>query len=312
MIKKGDIIDIVFPSTCCTKAEISQIKNYLKNLGLIPRILLEKTVTPKKNPNCSLPSFSASARFEQLYQALQSKDSSLVWCGRGGYGSADLLPFLAKAKPIKQNKMFIGFSDLTSINTFLQQNWGWKIIAAPMLGQMVGSGKWRVSKKSEQALLDLIFGKKTELQYGLKPLNGGTKNIKAEIIGGCLSVLSGNCGGDSQINFADKILFLEDVDDSGERLDKYFWQMIQIMLKTKKPPKAIVLGEFTYGMTNKFMKQNVELAIKSLVQKIADFKLDIPVFKAKEPLGHSNKMLPLILGVESEIDVKKLNIKIRQ
>ncbi len=308
-VKTGDITDIIFPATSGSVAEISGIKKYLKNLGLTPRILLEKQTTPRKNLNCGLANFSAEARFKQIYQALANQDSTLVWCGRGGYSAGDLLPFFAKAKPIKQNKMLIGFSDITSISTFLQQNWNWKIICAPMLAQLIENGKLMVNKKSEKEILDLVFGKKTEFQYDLIALNKTkSKNIKTEIVGqivgGCLSVLSGHFGGQFQIDFADKILFLEDIEESGEKLDRYFRQIIEVILKTEKKPQAILLGEFCYKIKDKFFKENISTAIKNLIDRIEELKLEIPVFKAKDCLGHSDKMRPLILGIASEINSK--------
>jgi muramoyltetrapeptide carboxypeptidase len=315
MVKKGakkeDIVDIVFPATSATKEEISEIKKYLQNLGLKPRILLEKQVTPRTNLNCSLSHFSAKARFDQLYQALSGNNSTIVWCGRGGYSAGDLLPYLSKAKPIKQNKIFIGFSDITSISVFLQQNWGWKIACAPVLMQLIKNGKLPVNKKSEKEILDFILGKKTEFEYDLTPLNKTKKNIKTEITGGCLSVMNGHFGGNYQIDFADKILFLEDIEESGEKLDRYFRQIIEVILNTGKKPQAILLGEFCYGIKDKFTKQNIETAIQNLIARIAEFKLEIPVFKAKD-LGHSDKMRTLILGAESEIDVKKCQLKVTQ
>ena len=213
---------------------------------------------------------------------------------------------LAKAKPIEQSKMFIGFSDITSISTFLQQNWGWQTICAPLPMQLIKGGKLPVNKKSEQELLGLIFGKITSFKYDLIALNQiNSKNIKADITGGCLSVLTGHFGGNWQINFADKILFLEDVEEFGERLDRYFRQIIEVILKTRQKPKAILLGEFCYGIKDKFLKQNIALAIRNLIARIEEFKLEIPVCKAKDMLGHSDKMRPLILGVKSEVNLRK-------
>jgi muramoyltetrapeptide carboxypeptidase len=312
MVKKDTIVDVVFPATSGAVKEVLEIKNYLKKIGFSPRILLEKKTTPRKNFNCGLANFSAQNRFEQLYQALGNSESGLVWCGRGGYSAGDLLPFLAKAKPIKQNKIFIGFSDITSISTFLQQNWGWKIICAPVLMQLIENGKMPVNKKSEKEILDLVFGRKTEFEYGLIALNKvKNKNIKTEITGGCLSVLCGHFGGDFQINFADKILFLEDVGESGEKVDRYFRQIIEVILKTKKKPQAILLGEFCCGLKDKSAKQNIAAAIKNLIARIDEFKLEIPVFQAKDALGHSDKMRPLVLGNVGEIDVRGLSLEIK-
>jgi len=297
MLKKGDIVDIVFPATSGSTKEIFAIKKYLKNIGLEPRILLEQKTAPRKNFNCDLASFSAKARFEQLYEALKNNNSKLVWCGRGGYSSGDLLPYFANAQPIKQNKIFIGFSDITSISVFLQQNWGWKTLCAPVLMQLIENGKLPVNKKSEKEILGLIFGKITNFNYDLIALNQSqSKNITSQIVGGCVSVLSGHFGGDFQIDFANKILFLEDIGESGERLDRYFRQIIEVIFRTKQKPKAILLGEFCCDIKSKSAKHNIGVAIENLITKIEECGLKITVFKAKDGLGHSHKMRPLILG----------------
>ena len=103
------MVDIIFPATCSTASEIIAIKNYVKNeLNLIPRILFEQETTPTKKENSEneFPSYSPEKRFKQFYEALKNKDSKIVWCARGGYGSGDILPFLDKAKKIKQSKIF--------------------------------------------------------------------------------------------------------------------------------------------------------------------------------------------------------------
>jgi len=74
MIKKGDIVDIIFPATCGSALQILSIKKYVQNIGLKPRILEESSTTPRINSNCSLSDFSAKARFKQLYATLKSPD----------------------------------------------------------------------------------------------------------------------------------------------------------------------------------------------------------------------------------------------
>ena len=314
-LKAGDIVDIVFPATCCSNEEIMAIKNYLQNkIGLTPRILLENIVTPtiKENIGNCFPSYDITPRFEQLYQALNNSQSKIVWCAKGGYGSGDLLPLLEKAQKLKQNKLFIGFSDITSIALFIQQKWNWKTITAPMLLQLA---KNSIEQKAQDQLKALIFGEKTELSYNLTPLNSGFENkpIEAEITGGCLSVLAGHFGGSYQIDFADKILFLEDQAEEGEKLDRYFRQIIEIILKTGKAPKAIILGNFMNKSSSITPdEQNVRIAFQRMAQKIEQFNLKIPLLEETEKsLGHSSNMRPLILGTSTEISFDKY-IKLQQ
>ncbi len=316
-IKENTVVDIISPATGCSLKEIFSIKNYVKNeLNLTPRIPLENELnfTAEIAEN-EFPINNKESRFLQLKEALQNEDSKIIWCGRGGYGSGDLLPFLEKLKPIKQNKLFIGFSDIVSISTFLQDNWGWNIICAPVLVQLARND---IEKKAENELKDLIFGQKTEFEYDLDLLNKSVDSgnpdleISAPISGGCLSVLCGHFGGKYQINFENKFLFLEDEGEDGERLDRYFRQIIEVILKEQKLPKAILLGNFLHKNIHGSPKEkNVKIAINNFVSRIHDANLGIPIFKDKNNnLGHSHQMRPLILGASSRIVKHKDNYTI--
>lgn len=302
-IKKSDVVDIILPATSCSQSHITAIKNYVKNeLDLTPRILLEnEMIFAHEKAENEFPNNAAKERFLQLEKALKNSDSKIIWCARGGYGSGDLLPYLAKTQPVKQQKLFIGFSDIVSLSTFLQDQWNWSIICAPVLLQLA---RGDIEKAAENELKDLIFGKKSELKYELQLLNS-VKNIdiSAVISGGCLSVLAGHFGGNYQINFDQKILFLEDEGEDGERLDRYFRQIIEVITKTQQFPQAILLGNFMQANIHGTPKaQNIQIAIANFIKRIAAINLQIPVFKSKDDnLGHSSKMRPLILGHKSKI-----------
>jgi muramoyltetrapeptide carboxypeptidase len=300
-LKRGDVVDIISPATACTLEEIELIKNFVRKIGLTPRILLEEQLTLKKPTTHEFPSFQDWERFLQIKYALESSESKLVWCARGGYGSADILPFLQDLDKPKKSKIFIGFSDIVSITTFLKQKWNWPVICAPVLAQFALK---KVSAKSEKALKDLLFGKVTELKYHLDPLiKFSDEAIEAEIVGGCISVLSGHFGTKNQIDWQNKILFLEDEGEDGERLERYFNQIVTVMSESKKYPQAILLGNFLeanpYGTPK---AKNIKLAIQKFAEKMHENDLKIPLFEeTTKCLGHSKNMLPLILGSMSKI-----------
>jgi muramoyltetrapeptide carboxypeptidase len=299
MLKKNDIIDIVSPGTPCSFDEIEKIKNYVKKIGFKPRIFLEKETTLKKSQSHEFASIAPEKRFEQLKKAIESKDSKIIWCTRGGYGSAEILPLLMKMKKPtlrqtegKKQKIFIGFSDISSLNIFLIQKWNWQVISAPMLIQLALE---TVSKKSEKAILDLICGKTKELKYQIS----NTKSLDGIIVGGCISVLSGHFGTKNQIDWHNKILFLEDEGEDGERLDRYFHQIITIINETGKKPKAVLLGNFLEANPHGTPKaKNIEMAIEKFSKKLGK----IPLFQEKTKcLGHSKNTMPLVLGAKTKI-----------
>ncbi len=298
-LKKGDVVDVITPGTACTHEENKQIKKFLKSIGLEARIFFEDKVSLEKSVTHEFPSFEAKQRFLQFKKVAES-DSKIIWCARGGYGSAELVEFIKKMPKPKKQKIFIGFSDISSLNKILIEKWGWSVVCAPMLAQIVLD---KVSKQSVAAICDLIFGKKNELNYDLISLNkSAQKSIKkSKIVGGCISVLAGSFGTKNQIDWNNKILFLEDEGEDGERLDRYFSQLARIINEQKKFPIAVVLGNFLEANPHGTPKaKNIEIAIEKFAKNLGK----IPLFREKNNvLGHSKNMLPLVLG--SEVDITK-------
>lgn len=301
-IKKNDVVDIISPGTACTISEMKKIAEFIEKIGLLPNVFFGSETTLKKSAHHEFPSFDAKIRFAQFKKAVENPDSKIIWCARGGYGSAELLPYLKKMPRPKIKKIFIGFSDVAALNKILIEDWNWPVITAPMLAQIVLD---KVSAKSVKAIVDLIFGKKTALKYEVP---GAADLSLTPITGGCISVLAGSFGTKNQLNWKNKILFLEDEGEDGERLDRYFSQLVTIMNEQKIFPKAILLGNFLEANPHGTPKaKNILLAIAKLKQKTA-----VPVFVEKsKTLGHSKNMMPLVLGRDVEIQQGFLNQLVR-
>ncbi len=305
-IKNNQVIDVISPATACSFAEMGKIKFFLKEKNLNANFFDEEKLTLATTADHEFPSFSAKARFEQFKKAIENPNSKIIWCTRGGYGSAELLPFLYKMPKPKNKKILIGFSDISSLNNFLIEKWNWQIISAPVLIQLALE---KVSKESENAIFDLLEQKNSTLKYQVKLLTEVKKSIfskniiKGDIVGGCISVLSGNFATKNQINWKNKILFLEDEGEDGERLDRYFQQIFTIMLEQKNFPKAILLGNFLEANPHGTPKaKNIEIAIERLVKRVTENKINLPIFQEISGcLGHSKNMLPLVLGKEAVI-----------
>jgi muramoyltetrapeptide carboxypeptidase len=306
-LKENDMVDMISPATSCTKDEIKKAKKYLSNIGLRNNMFFEKKMSLARKIHYDLPIFGIEDRFEQLMRAIENDSSQIIWCLKGGYGSGDLLKLLKKVKPIEQKKFFIGFSDITSLTNFFVDNWGWKVFCAPMLVQLAED---KITSAAQRQLVSVLFGEKQRLEYQLVALNQEALNcdlISAPIVGGCFSVLASHFGTSNQIILKDKILFLEDIKESGERLDRYFRQLTEIIIEQKQYPAAILLGNFLrsdpYNISRGGPKaKSMKLALSRFVERFVENHLPIPIFEEiTSNLGHSRNMLPLVLGSKSQI-----------
>ncbi|MBL6664815.1 MAG: LD-carboxypeptidase [Rickettsiales bacterium] len=300
LTKKQVFVDIISPASAIDFSELEAIKSFLKASGFQNNFFGENKLVLDKKVDYEFSFFSALDRFKQFEKAIYSDKSDVIWCAKGGYGTIELVEFFKKLKKPKKKKLLIGFSDITILNKILIEKFGWNVVVAPMPLQIV---KNTVLKDPASRIVALIQGKVGVLEYKLDCLLGGKYNISAQIVGGCLSVLASQFGTKNQINFKNKILFLEDEGESGERIDRYFSQILQIITETKHYPKAILLGNFfqenIHGNIN---NKNIEFAIARLTERVKGLKKEISIFRDTNGfLGHSEKMRPLILGLKSEI-----------
>lgn len=221
-VRQGDIVDIIAPASQCTKAELRSAIKELKKLGLVPRV--PKNIFAKS----LLFSNSDEVRLSHLKKALYARDSKMIWCARGGYGSLRLMSELAKWKKPSQPKIFLGYSDITTLHAFLNQKWKWPTYHGPLLDRL---GRGAMSPKERRELLSLIFGLAGELEFrNLQPMNKAArakKKIKGTILGGNFTTLQSSLGTPSSFDPGKCILFLEDTGERPHRVDRMLSQAKQ-------------------------------------------------------------------------------------
>jgi Uncharacterized proteins, homologs of microcin C7 resistance protein MccF len=289
-IKENDIIDVVSPGYPTPSEEIEGARQFLSRWKLQARIPKDMIKPHFLHAN------EDEVRFANLKAAIESKDSSTIWCMRGGYGSNRLLPMLAKLKKPKEDKLLIGLSDITSLHVFFTQVWGWKTIHGPIMARMGRPNV--VSRKHENELHRMLFGADKEITFkGLKPMNEAarkTKSIDAKMVGGNLVTLQSTLATPWQVQTKGNLLFIEEVGERGYRIDRILEQFRQAgMLKNCK---GIVLGDFVGGEEPKTGKDNFNLIWKRWA---AD--LEIPMYKGIES-GHGVIQRPVPFNTKCHLE----------
>lgn len=293
---KGDLVEVVSPGSRTTP-EVEEIGlRALNKWGLVPRVWSDPTV--KFHP------FHASDdqfRFFALKSALTNKDSKIVWCERGGYGSIRLLEELRRLKKPKQMKIFLGFSDITSLHLFMTQEWGWKTLHAPVVASFAQK---TLLKKDLLELKNFLFNTDSKkFKAKLIPMNLRALNqkspLKGKLTGGNLAVIQTTLGTKLHIKTRDKILFLEDVGERGYRLDRMFSHLKEAGVF--KDVKAVILGEFSEG-SEPSGENFVQYALQRFSSECA-----VPVFSCKE-FGHGKRNRFLVMNHDYQIKQNTLNM----
>ncbi|MEQ1878532.1 MAG: LD-carboxypeptidase [Bdellovibrionia bacterium] len=291
-LEPGDIVDVVAPASACRPAELKRAVKYLKELGFVPRVpgdLFRKRF---------VFSNSDKYRYEHLRKCLLDARSKAIWCIRGGYGSVRLLPELQKIKRPAHTKLFIGLSDITSVHNFLNQEWNWPTIHGPVLARM---GSEAPSKRERLELEKLIRGQIAEVEFRLKPMNAAARKrtrIKSRVVGGNLETISAAQGTDWQVDTRGKILFIEEVNERGYRVDR---RLVNLKLTGQlEGAKALVFGDFIGGAEPESGRKMWKDAIQDLAQT-----LKIPVYSGIHS-GHGPLQRPVPFNTKAILSAGRL------
>jgi len=283
----GDIVDIVAPGFAPQPEEVSGALQLLREWGYQPRCpedLIEDHF---------LHSNTDEKRFQFLKKALLAKDSSMIWCLRGGYGSNRLWPELLKMKKPAKPKLLIGLSDITSLHHFVNQFWKWPSLHGAHLDRL---GMKKSPNQVVEELRDLLTGKSRKTQFlNLVPMNEKArklKSLKSSVLGGNLVTLQSSLGTKTQIKLNKKILFLEEIGERAYRIDRVLVHLIQSDIL--KQASAVLFGEFFQ------CSERDGRALYYDVLKRFSSEIKIPVFSGIET-GHGEIQRPLFLGTSATL-----------
>lgn len=237
-------------------------------------------------------------RLKYFEEAVYS-DHKIIWAIRGGFGSNMIIPDLNIIPVPDCKKTLVGFSDITSLNLFVSQKWGWKAIHAPLL---IHLNKKDFSMEKFNTLLDILEEKIDS--YEIKevyPLNNAAKKqkcVSGPLTGGNLTIVGDSIGTCWEIDTKNKVLFLEDINLNP-------WRIYRCLYHLKEANKitgaaAIVFGRFTSGGTQ-----------KTIMRALKEFSeiVDIPVYVTNQ-FGHGNNNKPLVYNAVATIQNNKMHIKL--
>jgi muramoyltetrapeptide carboxypeptidase len=286
-LKKGDKVAIVCPAKKLPKSIDAAIA-ILKDWGL--EVIIGETVTASYNQFAG----DDVLRTTDLQQYLDDADIKAVIAGRGGYGTLRIIDELDFTKFVESPKWIVGFSDITVLLSHVYAKYGVQCIH----GQM----PYTFEDSTPEALASLktaLFG--GELVYessntGLQPNRAG--EAEGILIGGNLTLLVMLQGSESEIDYTDKILFIEDIGEHEYSVDR-------LMRMLKRNGKLSQLKGLVVGAFNGFEVEDIpfgetpEQVIWELVKEY-----DYPVC-FNFPVGHIDDNRAMVVGKKAFLSLKE-------
>jgi muramoyltetrapeptide carboxypeptidase len=205
----------------------------------------------------------------------------IVLCSRGGYGSVQLLDLLDMKFRKRLQKQFVGYSDITTLHLYFQQFRNSVTYHGPGLTSLFQerAGEAYRIEMLQRALSAKntswsIINDEQHLQSKVHVLRRG--KAKGKLTGGNLTIICSHLGTPLKLNFSEKILFLEEVNEPPYKVDRMLTQLLRSGVL--KGVMGIACGAFS-GVNEK--EEN--LIIELITEKLSFLK--VPILYGL-PIGH--------------------------
>jgi muramoyltetrapeptide carboxypeptidase len=217
-LQPGDRIAIVAPASSFAPDQLTAGVEELRSLDFVP------VYDPSIFDRDGYTAGAASVRAEAFRRAWMDPDIAGIGAARGGNGSVQLLPLLDPSEIADSAKPFIGYSDNTSLLTWLTLTCGVVTFHGPMIDRRFARGPAGYDRDSllrcvtRPAPIGLITDARVEvLQHG---------EASGMLIGGTMTQLAASLGTPYAFDPPEGcVLFLDEVAERPYRVDRLFTQL---------------------------------------------------------------------------------------
>lgn len=293
----GDTVGIVAPASPAEDLEDpDDFAAALAKMGFKPKL------APNVRKRLGFLAGDDAARASDLMAMFGDPEVKGIFCLRGGYGSARLLQMLDYRFIRKHAKVFIGFSDITSLHNAFEMHARMVSFHGPTLNSSITSKK--PSQFTLQSMLKTIMQPSvpggicdSETRKAVTIMRKGMAT--GHLIGGNLSVFIALIGTPFQPRFKDAIFFFEDVQEDPYRFDGRLTQLLNAGLLQQVAGVAVGTNKDCIdkdAAKSKEYHQTVEDVLRDRL-----LPLGVPVVSGL-PFGHVRENATLPMGLQATLD----------
>ena len=296
-LRPGDTVGIVAPASNIKRELVEKGSEALRQLGYKPfyfESILEQEI---------YFAGSAERRARELGEMFARDEVRGILCARGGYGANYLLGRVDLQKIADHPKIFVGYSDTTTLLAWFADSAGFVTFHGPMVTKdfalaegidlaswnaaVGGATGWEVNSSGDSGVEGLVDGAAEGILYG-----------------GCLSLLVAALGTPYDIRTEGTILFLEDVNARPFQIDR---MLMQLKLAGKlEGVKGIVFGE----MLDCLQTNNQGYTLQQVILRIVG-DLEIPVAYGLRSGHVTRRNITLPIGVRAALSVNGADVTLK-
>ena len=288
-LRAGDTVGIVAPASNISGALLAKGCDALRELGYVP-IYLDSILDQDL-----YFAGTVERRARELEEMFARAEVKAILCARGGYGTNYLLNRLDPGKIVAHPKIFVGYSDVTTLETCFTDSAGFVTFHGPMVTKdfaisdgvdlpswqaaMEGLSTWEITSDSDSGMEGLLDGEAEGTLYG-----------------GCLTLLVASLGTPHEIRTDGTILFMEDINAKPYQVDR---MLMQLQLAGKlRDVKGIIFGE----MLDCVQAANQGYTLQEVVLRILR-DLGVPIAYGLRSGHVTRKNITLPIGVRASLRV---------
>ena len=288
-LQPGDSVGIVAPASNIQRTLLEAGVETLRKLGYSP--VYQESIFDRDLYFAG----SIERRAREFEEMFARDDVRAIICARGGYGCNYLLSKLDPQKIIPHPKIFVGYSDITTLLTCLADSAGMVTFHGPMVTKdfAIRDG---VDLESWQSALGGVARWRLTLDgdSGVKPIVNG--NAEGILYGGCLSMLVASLGTPHEIRTEGTILFIEDVATKPFQVDR---MLMHLKLAGKlSAVKGIIFGE----MIDCLQSKDQDYTLQEVILRVVG-DLGVPVAFGLRSGHVSQRNITLPIGVRAALKV---------
>jgi len=303
-LSPGDTIGLVAPGFAIKLEELYLAVDTLEKMGF------KTFYTDRIKGNYGYFSNTDEERAADLNEMFTNPDIDAILCARGGYGCTRILGMLDYDAIEENPKALIGFSDITALINTIYKKTGLVGFHGPV-------GKTLDDEYSQAYFKKVLM----EPQETLPIKNAILKDPKqyrnseyyrytitpgvaqGELIGGSLTLVTAMIGTPYELDFTDKLVFLEDVEEAPYRMDRMLTQLSEVDSFLKA--KGIIFG-VCKGCDRKRTTENFTLR-EVIMDRISP--LNIPAVYGMS-FGHIPQNSTLPIGIEASFNAYKKQLRL--
>lgn len=302
-IKKGDTIGLIAPGYAVSSESLEKGKNALEDMGLIPYH------TDRVIGNYGYFSNTDKERIADIHEMFSNPKIDGILCARGGYGCTRIISKLDYGLIKRNPKALIGFSDITALNQAIYKETGLITFHGPVGSTL--EGDYSVSQ-----LEQVVMHPKNKLKIRNAAITDEQKEnpvydqyiitdgiAQGKLVGGNLSLIVALTGTPHEIDFTDKIVCIEDIEEAPYRIDRMLTQLIEG--KTFSKAAGILFG-VSKGCNSSSNPKSFSLK-EVLIDRLKP--LNIPSVYGMS-MGHVPDNFTFPIGIEAKLNTSKMTLKL--